>query len=171
MNPAYANLFYYRHLSALIGRVAASAEDKAARKALRPPSFATGVEALVTAILVLVIPGFLLAAPAWYADYAPRAKVGETVLLANSLKQPITDFYHEHRRLPALHEAEKFRVDGGKYAQSMAYDAGSRMIAVTLGDRFKDKRFARHAEEKDGTIVWSCRTIDLEPKYLPAACR
>ena len=97
--------------------------------------------------------------------------MSESVSLAASLKQPFTDFYHERKRLPAPHEAEKFRIDGGKYTQSVVYDAEKRMIVVTMGDPFKDQRFAMHAEEKSGTISWTCRTIDLDPKYLPAACR
>jgi type IV pilus assembly protein PilA len=169
--PMYANLFYYRYLKAQIAGVAVGADDKAARKSLRPPSFGSGVEAALTGVFVFVIPWFLLTAPAMYADYTPRAKISETVSLAASLKQPIAAFYEEHKRLPAPHEAEKFRVNAGKYAQSVAYDAGKRMILVTLGDRFKDQRFAIHAEEKDGTIAWTCRTIDVDPKYLPAACR
>ena len=45
------------------------------------------------------------------------------------------------------------------------------MIVVTMGDRFKDQRFAMHAEDKGGTISWACRTMDLDPKYLPLTCR
>ncbi len=69
------------------------------------------------------------------------------------------------------HEVEKFRVDAGKNAQCVAYDAAKRMIVVTMGEHFKDQRFAIQAEEKGGPIAWTCRTIDLDPKYLPAACR
>jgi pilin len=168
--PMYANLFYYRHLKAQIAGVAL-ADDRVTKKSLRPPSLGSGVEAALTGVLIFVIPWFLLAAPAMYADYGPRAKVLESVALAASLKEPIAAFYEEHKRLPAPHEAEKFRVDAGKYAQSVAYDAGKRRIVVTMSDRFKDQRFAIQAEEKDGTIAWTCRTIDLDPRYLPAACR
>ena len=33
------------------------------------------------------------------------------------------------------------------------------------------KRFALYAAAKDGNLTWSCRSIDLETKYLPSACR
>lgn len=174
--PIYANLFYYRHLKAQIARLAASAEDKEAIKSLRPPSFVTGIEAFLTAVLAFFIPAMLVSVPAMYADYTPRSKVSKGVALASTLKAPIAEFYDEHKRLPAPQEAGKFRVDGGKYTQSVLYDAEKRMIVVTMGDapqdpRIHGKRFAIHAEAKDGTISWSCRTIDLDPKYLPAACR
>ena len=45
------------------------------------------------------------------------------------------------------------------------------MIVITLGNRFKGKRIAYHAVEKDGTIVWNCRAMDLEQQYLPPLCR
>lgn len=169
--PRYANALYYRHLKALIARVAASADDGKARKLLRPPSFVTGIEACLSAVLVFVVPWSLLAAPAWYADYTPRAKVADGVAIAFSLGRSINEFYEDNKRLPAAHEAEKFRIDGGNYTQSVIYDAEKRMIVVTMGERFKDQRFAMHAEEKGGTISWACRTIDIDPKYLPAACR
>ncbi len=169
--PLYANQLYYKHLQRLIARAAAPTGDEKAKERLRPPSFTSGVEAFLTAILALVIPYFLLVAPAAYDNYAPRSRVSEGVSLATLLKSPIAEFYAEHKRFPDAREAEKFRIDGGKYTQSVAYDAGKRMIVVTMGDRFKGQRFAMRAEEKSGTISWTCRTIDLEPRYLPAMCR
>ena len=121
--PMYANTLYYRNLKALIARVAASADDSKARKLLRPPSFVTVIEACLSAVLVFLVPWFFLVAPAWYADYTPRAKVADGVAIAASLGRSIKEFYEDNKRLPANHEAEKFRVDGGKYTQSVIYDA------------------------------------------------
>jgi len=171
--PMYANALYYRHIKAQIARAAASADDKKAKGLLRPPSFVTGTEAFLTAVLAFFIPWLLIVAPAMYTDYTPRSKVSEGVSLGFSLKSPITDFYEEHQRLPAPHEAGKFRVDGGKYTESVVYDAEKKMIVVTVGDPsyLRGKRFAIHAEEKNGKISWNCRTIDLPERDLPPACR
>ena len=169
--PAYANQLYYRHLARLLARVAASAEDKKAKELLRPPSFVTGIEAFFTAVLAPVIPSFLIVAPQMYADYTVRSRVSEGIAMAYSIRQSVTDFYEANKRLPAAHEAEQFRLSGGRYIQSVAYDAGKRMIMITTGERLGHKRLAIRAEEKDGRLSWTCRTIDLEQRYLPPACR
>ena len=82
-----------------------------------------------------------------------------------------------------LAQFEKIEHSGGKwvagkYTQSVVYDADKRMIVVTMGHKdYKDykeflhgKRLAMHAEEKYGAISWTCRSIDLERRYLPSAC-
>ena len=159
--PIYANALYYRHLKA--------------RESPRPPSWLTGIEAALTAALALVVPAMLVAVPAAYSDYTPRATVSEGLSRAAALKREIGEFYEEHKRLPAPQEAEKFRADGGKYTRSVVYDAEQRMIVVTLGDKtssaLRGRRIALPVEEKSGTLDWRCRAIDLEQKYLPADCR
>ena len=169
--PMYADVIYYRDLKYRIARVAASTDPEKTGALLRPPSAMSAANAFLTAVFILGIPLLILAAISSHSDYVPRAKVAETISLTVSLKNTISEFHHNQQRFPAPHEAEKFRIDGGKYAQSIVYDAEKRMIVVTMGDPHKDKRFAIHAEEKDGMISWTCRTIDLAPKYLPSACR
>jgi type IV pilus assembly protein PilA len=169
--PKYANAIYHRHLKSRIRRVTTS-EDPAKTSALpSPPSAMSTANAFVTAVVTLGIPLLILTAIPQYADYAPRAKVAESLALAGSLKTEIAEFHHNNQRFPAPHEAEKFRVDNPKYAQSIAYDAEKRMIVITMNDPQKGKRVAIHAEAKDGTMSWTCRTIDLPLNYLPSACR
>ena len=48
------------------------------------------------------------------------------------------------------------------------------MIGVpweSAGDPQQGKRFALNAEVRDGRFDWTCRTIDLDPKYLLGTCR
>ena len=170
--PLFANALYNRHLKTQLASAGTAAEMKAQRW-LRPPSIGTGIEGVLKAGLSFAIAAFLLASPAAYNDYAPRAKVAEGVLLASSLKEPIVAFYIEHKRLPASHESEKFLAEGGRYTRSAIYDADQRMIVVTMGEMgvLEGKRLALHVEERDGTISWTCRTIDIDRRYLPAACR
>lgn len=55
-----------------------------------------------------------------------------------------------------------------------SYAPRARMIVVTMGDSSSSiagKRFAMHAREERGVLEWACRTIHLDRKYLPAACR
>ena len=170
--PMYANQFYYLHLKRLVAQ-AASGNEKA-QKRLRGPSAGNTANAAITAGFALLLPGFLLVAPAAYVDYAPRARVAESVAIASTMIAPISEFHSQHKRLPAPPEAGRFRIDGGKTGRSFAYDADKRMILVTLGPEdwaVQNKRLALFAEEKDGVIDWKCRTVDLERRYLPKKCR
>jgi Tfp pilus assembly protein PilE len=155
--PVFADSLYYRAL-----RVRG---DKA-----RSPSSWTFTGALLLGILgVLLV--IAVAVPA-YSGYAPRAKVSEGVSIAASLRAPIAEFHAKHQRLPGPEEAKKFSYgEPMHYTALVAWDAARKAIVVTMADRFQGKRFEIAAEEKGGTLEWTCRTIDLEPKYLPASCR
>ena len=170
--PMYANQLYYLHLKRLAAR-AASGNEKA-RERLRGPSAGSTVNAAITGAFVLLLSAFLLLAPAAYVDYAPRARVAESVATASSMIAPIGEFHSQHKRFPAPHEAGRFRIDGGKSGRSFTYDADKRMIVVTLGPEdwgVQNKRLALFAAEKDGVIDWKCRTVDLDRRYLPKKCR
>jgi YD repeat-containing protein len=107
-----------------------------------------------------------------YGDYTPRAKVSEAILAAGSIRMQVTEFYDEHRRLPTLHEASRFRTERpSRWVETIGYDAAGKRIEVTLREIFPGKRFALQAHEGDGQLTWTCRTIDLEKKHLPASCR
>jgi hypothetical protein len=56
--------------------------------------------------------------------------------------------------------------------RTIHYDTERKAVVITMGRLpYEGKRFGFFAEERDGKMEWSCRKIDLDPKYLPAACR
>lgn len=155
--PVFADTVYYLSLK--------RRGDRA-----RPPSVWTRIGGLLLGAgwlalaIAIAIPG--------YADYMPLAKVAEGVIIADSLKAPIAEFYEQNRRLPGPDEAKQFAFsEPMKYTASVGWDPARKAIVVTMANRFRGKRFEFPAEEKSGTLVWTCRTIDHERKYLPAACR
>ncbi len=170
--PMYADAIYYRDLKYRIACVEASEDSEKTSGLLRPPSAGSAANATLTAALILGLPLLILIAIPSYSDYVPRAKVVDALALTHPLKTSISEFHANNKRLPTSQEAEKFRADGGKYAEALVYDVDKRMIVVTMREgSYKNKRFALTAEEKDGALVWTCRTIDLEAKYLPSSCR
>jgi type IV pilus assembly protein PilA len=171
--PAYADAIYYRRLKARLAQADAAEGKAAAKKAPRPPSAWTLTSAVLSSVLALVVPACVMVAPAAYSDYTPRARVSEGISIASAMKTDIGEFYAEHRRLPSAVEAAQFRIEAPmKYTESVAYDAERRMIVATMREGYlAGKRLAMHVKEENGTLVWICRTIDLEPKYLPASCR
>ena len=173
--PMYANGIYYRRLKAQFARAAAAdTVADTAKKAPRPPSAWSLFSAVFSGALALVVPYFLAVAPASFESYAPRQKVAEEFSFGIGLQREIDAFYAGHKRLPGPQEQERFRYRKPmKYTQSIVYDAERRMIVVTMGDSpyIAGKRYAMRAREERGALEWTCQTIDLDRKYLPAACR
>jgi type IV pilus assembly protein PilA len=158
--PLIADSIYYRRLGARL------ADPRAAP---RPPSALTLVGALGMGILWLCIV-YIGVAP-MYADYGPRARVSEAVLAASQMRTEVSEFFAKEQRLPRTEEAGRFRAEPtSKYVQSMAYEPAEKRIVVTLREVQPGKRFALYAAAQDGNLNWTCRTIDLDRKYLPSAC-
>ncbi len=85
-----------------------------------------------TLIVVVLLIGVILVGISGHSDYEQRAEMAKTILLTGSLKNTISEFHVNNKRFPASREAEKFRVDGGQYAQSIIYDAEKRMADSSL---------------------------------------
>ena len=135
----------------------------------RPPSSWTALGAL----LIIVIPAWMIyvSAQAQY-EYQSRAQVAEAARIAYELRTPVAEFHQQHGRLPGAQEAARFQyAEKMKFTASVGWDAGRRAIVATMAERFKDKRFELAATEKERRLEWTCRTIDLDPKYLRADCR
>jgi hypothetical protein len=99
----------------------------------------------------------------------------EGVFNATALQRDVGEFYAEHKRFPSPQEQDRFRFRKPvEHTESILYDAEQRRIVVTMSDSSSSiagKRFAMHAREERGALEWTCRTIDLDQKYLPATCR
>jgi len=145
-----------------------SAGDPGARKTKRPRII---IGALI-AVLLVGITIFILIAEYW--GYAPRGWVNEAIAESRQVRMKVTAFYGEHRRLPSVVEAKAFQSEQTdlKRALSIIYDPVGRVVVITMRDSpYSGKRIAIRADEKDGTLAWSCQAIDIDPRYLPASCR
>jgi type IV pilus assembly protein PilA len=159
--PIFADSLYYRRLNARIA-------DPRAKP--RAPSAWTLIGALGMGTLWLAI-AYIAVAP-MYGGYEPRAKVSEAVLAASATRTELTAFFERERRLPGPAEAARFRVERpSKYVESVVYEPSQNRLVVTLREIQPGKRFALYAAASEGNLIWSCRTIDLETKYLPSVCR
>lgn len=169
--PMFADAVYYRHLRSRLAKFAESSESGGT--APRPPSALTTLAAVALGAAWLVPVGAIMMIDFAYRDYVPRAKVKEAIGIAGVMKTEIAEFHAEHGRLPGPAEADKLgsKTPSSQWVQSIAYDPGRRMIVITMRDPFPGKRFALHAEEREGNLSWTCRTIDLDPKVLPPTCR
>jgi type IV pilus assembly protein PilA len=159
--PIVADSIYYRQLGSRLA-------DPRAEP--RPPSALTLMGALGMGLLWLCI--IYIGLAPLYADDTPRAKMTEAVLAASATRTELTEFFEKERRLPRSDEAARFRVESpSKYVQTVAYEPAEKRIVVTLREVQPGKRFALYAVTQDTNLTWTCRTIDVEPKYLPGMCR
>jgi len=159
--PVVADSIYYRQLGKRL------ADPRATP---RPPSALTLIGALGMGLLWLCIV-YIAAAP-MYADSTPRARMSEAILSASATRTEVSEFFANERRLPGPAEASRFRVaQPSKYVETVAYEPAEKRIVVTLREIQPGKRFALYADAKDGNIIWTCRTIDVDRKYLPSSCR
>lgn len=128
----------------------------------------------ILALAALVLGAGALFYVATYSGYDSRRFVGEAIKEAEPLKARIVEYHHRTRALPQGAEAKALRLDssGLKRARSVEWDATRAMLVVTMeGKPYPGKRFGWMAEARDGSLEWTCRPIDMESKYLPAACR
>ena len=147
-------------------------------RALRPASGAP--MAAVTpwwkkAIAVVLLLGLVgaLTPPARRTAW-PRELVADALMAGISQKNRVTEFYQKRGRLPQASEAAAFQIAPSELirsAHSVAWDADGRRIVVTLGKSQPGTRFALLAEERGGPLIWPCRTIELDVKYLPGGCQ
>jgi type IV pilus assembly protein PilA len=160
--PIAADSLYYRRLNARIA-------DPRAK--VHAPSAWTLIGALAIGTLWLGII-YIAVAPMYDGFTAGRAKVSEAVLAASGTRNDLTEFFEKERRLPGPAEAARFRTERpSKYVENVVYEPGANRVVVTLREIEPGKRFALHAIVKEGNLTWSCRTIDVETKYLPSTCR
>jgi len=159
--PVIADSIYYRQLGKRLADP---------RAATHPPSAFTLLGALGMGVLWLCIV-FIGVSP-MYADYTPRVKVSEAVLAASATKTRLTDFFEKERRLPRAEESGQFRAERpSRYVQTVVYEPAEKRIVVTLSEIQPGKRFALYAAIQDASLTWTCRSIDVDQKYLPRACR
>ena len=159
--PVFADSIYYRQL----GTRLADPRAKPAR-----PSAWTFIGALAMGALWFCIV-YVAVAP-MYGDYTPRAKMSEAVLSASGMRNELSEFFEKERRLPGPAEVSRFRANPpSTYVENVVYEPGERRIVVTMREVQPGKRFALYVTDQDGALTLTCRTIDVEAKYLPTVCR
>lgn len=161
--PVFGDSIYYRHLKAKIARTGAATVKQA-------PSWGTAAGAFVIGV---VLPGMVLAAvTSAYRDNWVRGGISEAMVEALALRMEITEFHDQNKRLPNQAEGDALRASPpSKRVKSVAWDASGERLVITMRDPFPDKRIAFPVTVQEGKLSWTCRSIDVERKSMPASCR
>jgi len=135
---------------------------------------------LIELMIVVAIIGILaaLAIPA-YQDYIARSQASEGVELMSGGKTPMAEFYADKGRWPTAAESVMGNTHG-KYTNSIAMSEGSTLtpdnmtLTATYNSVDVSNKIAGNTvllRTTDGGKIWKCSAGNIDPVYLPGACK
>lgn len=169
-----ANGFYYRKAVKLISEAKAQSTDPSVQLAyLRTKGGTSNVGLTIGLVFgAISLIGILaaIALPA-YQDYLIRARVNEALIASSDLTAEIGQTY---RRDGALRQPSfsSFRErDAARYIQDMEMTERGVLVLSFGVEPIAGRRIIWIPREEGDRILWTCQTVDVPPKYLPANCR
>jgi uncharacterized RDD family membrane protein YckC len=123
---------------------------------------------LITAVLV----GQPLVEMPKYQTSGTSLKMYEAERLGAQATVAASDYWENHERFPLTLENADFRQTSAQ-VRRIWIDAESGVIRLELGfSPFRKKTLLFAPEfDKDGDLIWRCRSDDIDPQYLPEHCR
>lgn len=115
-----------------------------------------------------------------YQAYVLRSQVLSALAQAEPLQRQVLDAIGRNRAWPqnndqaGLKEAEAYASNNLTGFAVLAVEEGTALVTVFGGNApqaLRGKRLALVAEGRDGAIVWTCESPDIDPRYLPLRCR
>jgi len=133
---------------------------------------------LIELMIVVAILGFLatVALPA-YQSYTARSKISEVMLVADSAKSGLSDFYMSAGRMPASTTQANINTNiaQSQYIAAIAFSttSTSATITYTLQNVGATGDIALVGTASPNGIAWNCDTpaTTVDNKYLPNNCR
>ena len=176
--PIFANRLYYQHVKGKVKKIASTSlsEEQQAEELARKGGTSMLAYVIVPLLLVGII-GILaaIAIPA-YQDYTVRAQVSEGLNLAGGVKSAVVDAYRDQESWPVDNQSAGLPPSTsilGQYVSSVAVSDGA--VIVTYGVAahaiISGQTLILEPDVENGTIAWTCYSMDIEAKHLPAACR
>lgn len=173
--PMYANALYYRHLNKKIERAKSFSNDKEKRLRMVAAEGGTSSVALIVVLIFVFIAiiGILaaIAIPA-YQDYVTRAKVAEGLSYGGEYKSKVEEYAIQNQQWPqSIADIGGAGKMVGSNVGDVSIDNGVVLIRY-VGGAIDGKSIALIPSVNDESyIVWECKGIDIENRYLPASCR
>ncbi|MEV8520108.1 pilin [Dyella marensis] len=138
----------------------------------------TLIELMIVVAIIAILAA--IAIPA-YQDYLIRSQVSEGAVLSDGAKTAMGEFYSNTGRFPPANQSAGLAKNVsivGKYVASIDVGATQGQIqakfnTTTANSKIQGKVLAFSAVTNTGSISWVCKTnnTNIDPKYLPTACR
>ena len=106
-------------------------------------------------------------------DDATRAKIAEAAVAGLQAAQAVGNYIRKHGRVPAQIEDAYVRPTALRDIKLMSVDRQTGLVRVALSFppvEGKSLLFVP-SKNKDKSITWRCTSEDIQPKFLPEACR
>lgn len=134
----------------------------------------TLIELMIVVAIIAILAAIALPA---YQDYLIRSQVSEGAVLADGAKTAVAEFYSNLGHFPTNNESAGLSPDTsitGKYVEKTAVADG--VITATYGKEANSKIAGSilvfTPADEGGSVTWDCKTTtNVDPKYLPTACR
>lgn len=106
-------------------------------------------------------------------DDATRAKIAEAEVTGRQAAKAVENYIKKHGRIPARIEDAYVRPAPLRDIKLLSVNSQTGLVGVMLSFppvEGKSLLFvpSRNADKR---MVWRCTSEDIQPKYLPAACR
>jgi Pilin (bacterial filament) len=127
----------------------------------------------VKGTFLLAAIGALLLCACGNQDEATRVKVAQAEATGREVTQAVESYMKKHRRYPAQIEEAYIRTAVLKDIKLMSVDRKTGLVRVTLSFRPVEGKslLFTPSRNKDKSITWRCSSGDIDPKFLPEACR
>ena len=133
------------------------------------------IVAIVAVFVVIAIIGILaaIAIPA-YSDYTVRARVNESLMLAQETKTKATEYIVQKGKLPTSNADLELSAEiNNPFVESITV-AQNGAIVIQYGGaqaQLKEKTLTIEPIIENNELRWSCSGGTLDKKYRPAQCR
>ncbi len=175
--PMYANAIYHRHVKTKIQKAENYSTDREKRlRILTAEGGTSGIALIIILIFVFIaIIGILaaIAIPA-YQDYTLRARVAEGLTIGEEYKRKVEAYASQHNQWPSSNADIGLaqQIDSANVTSVSVDENGALLITYANGPQLNGKSVALVPSVNDENyIVWDCKAIDIENKFLPSACR
>lgn len=112
-----------------------------------------------------------IALPA-YQDYTKRTHVSEGLTVASGLKASIAEYIASTGKFPPSMEATGFEPSNlPKAVKSIELDQDHQAILINYSNLVDSKSIAITARLENGTVVFTCYKLEMNPRYVPSNCR
>ena len=136
---------------------------------------------LIELMIVVAIIGILaaIAIPA-YQDYTIRAQVSEGLSLSSGGKAAVAEYYQDSGNWPNNNVTAGLAPPVniiGKYVDQVTVSTSGTTGIISVRYGFDANTnitldiLTLTATDNTGSIGWACASTDLQPKWMPSACR